>query len=1042
MSHDINISSYNIINDTSEAPPDTILIYNMIGGLGYVDRKDYNLFCRYYIESNSFPKHHTMNLAFAKYHSLILDIDFKGQFSSRDVSDYMSTYLKPTLKSLFDELPCFTYISATRPKGGLHIHLCELLISNDDYIQFCLHLQHRMNVQFSNYTVTVDIPKNFNLSTASKPTGLPYKPFNICFIDHNTEICLPLTDRNSYDNERNKIKFKNKKNNSNSIFRKLIFYKYDQIMKEVLNCMMPYVVFPGIQSQKITYQTIISDETITDYQPIGDIECENGIYKIFKSNKLNFKSLDWMAVYNYLNNYCCKIKQIKTKNEAITYWLKILKSSIVTQKDIFQDINTLIKADNYYWRNDSHPLRSIMQHNNGLYFLPIFYALCNVIDKTPYEILSYFSGIGMDKLINRLKLIDEHLLMDVSEKFTIETILYCASNVRIYDCGNTIQGHSIENKFERIIEDMKDSILVCKYKLDYETIIKKILKRYTPLIMGVYQHSSKKTAKLMWNLLVEQWQDINSEEIKYHTHMIINEIETFLYKNKKDEDESFIKVQIHQIAACLYAKANLERKDIAMDQHKFHIKTKAGILDLLTGSICATVPEFFMSNKCININFKRNEFNSLYDDPDLIHVYKTITSKQFFRTFLKYLLTDTSDDYFDTIKIVSEEFNISPQNQKYKHLHQIFNFYCHLCKYMSFEYEMVIYMLYVISSMFIATNYYRHFFVFQGNTKNGKSKFFELIGKVFGNYSHSIGSINLQTNKNSSGAQPELAASLHSTRVIFIEELSGKINENFIKILTGNSQVSCRNLYETNAGGIPTAKVFASTNNPPECTATDAFRDRVLAIPFASSFSEKAPLLTSQQVMDNVYKLDFSETIVRDSYLGMFLLAYCHLIQNFDRETGLLNLPTIPTVMVEFKEEYLKMTDIYAQFKQYVDVQIISNTKLLYSDLVSAVRKFLINTKNHLSLESTILKRFDEEFASHKQETDTGYDFNSPLNDNEDEEENNKNAVEDNGNYEADEEEEEFMNESVYSMGCIKKKLKMTIIYYQDVSIKQLKKRL
>lgn len=1036
MSSDIDISYYNIINDVSEAPPDTILIYNMNGGLGYVDRKDYNLFCRYYIESNSFPKHHTMSLAFAKYHSLILDIDFKGQFSYKEVSDYMSTYLKPTLKSLFDELPCFTFISATRPKGGLHIHLCELLISHDDYIQFCLQLQHRMNVQFSNYKVTVDIPKNFTLSTASKPDTSPYTPFNICFIDHNTEICLPLTDRNSYDRDRKVIKFKNRKNNSNSIFRKLIFYKYDQIMKEVLNCMMPYVVFPGIQSQKVSYQTIISDETVTDYQPIGDIACETGFYKVFKSNKLNFKSLDWMTVYNYLNNHCCKIQTIETQNAALTYWLRILKSSIVTQKDIFQDINKLIKADNCYWRNDSHPLRSIIQHNNGLYFLPIFYALCNVMDKTPHEILSYFSGMYMDKLINRLKLIDEHLIRDVSEKFTIETILYCASNVRIYDCGNTIQGHSIEDKLERIVEDMKDSILVCKYKLEYETIIKKIMKRYTPLIMGIYQHSSKKTAKLMWNLLVEQWQEITPEEIRYHTQLIIKEIENFLYKNKKDEDESFIKVQIHQISACMYAIANLERKDIAMDQHKFHIKTKAGILDLLTGCICATVPEFFMSNKSINIPFERPEFNSLYDDPDLIHVYKTITSKQFFRTFLKYLLTDTSDDYFDTIKIVSEEFKIY-HDQKYKHLNDILNFYCHLCKYMSFEYEMVIYMLYVISSMFIATNYYRHFFVFQGNTKNGKSKFFELIGRVFGNYSHSIGSINLQTNKNSSGAQPELAASLHSTRVIFIEELSGRINENFIKILTGNSQVSCRNLYESNAGGIPTAKVFASTNNPPECTATDAFRDRVLAIPFASSFSEKAPLLTSQQVMDNVYKLDFSENIVRNSYLGMFLLAYCHLIQNFDRETGLLNLPTIPDVMVEFKEEYLKMTDIYAQFKQYVDVQIISNTKLLYSDLVSAVRKFLINTKSHLSLESTILKRFDEEYSSHKQETHTGYDFNSPLDEGDEEEEN---AAEDHENLEAD--EEECMHESGYSMGSLQKKLKMTIIYYQDVSIKQLKKRL
>lgn len=1033
MNHDIDISYYNIINDVSEAPPDTILIYNMNGGIGYVDRKDYDLFCRYYIEANSFSKNHTMDLAFAKYHSLILDIDFKGNFTQMDKSVYMSTYLKPTLKSLFDELPCFTFISATRPNGGLHIHLCELLISHEDYIQFCVQLQHRMNVSFPHYEVTVDIPINFTLSTASKPGIMPYKPFSISFIDHNTEICLPLTDQVSYTREHKKLKFKNKKNNANSIFRKLIFYQYDQIMKEILNCMMPYVVFPGIQSNKITYQTIISDETVTDYQCIGNIEYETGYYKIFKSNKLNFKSLDWLAVYNYLTNHCCKIQNIDSKNKALEYWLKIIKSSIVTQKDIFQSINKLIKAEICYWRNDSHPLRTIMQHNNGLYFLPIFYSLCKMIDKAPHEILNYFSGICMDNLINRLKLIDEKLLMDVSEKFTIETILYCASNVRIDNYRN-----SIVEKIDRIIEDMKDIILLCKSKLEYVEVIRNIIKRYTPLIMGNYQHSSKKAAKLMWNLWTEYWQDMTTDEIRHHTQLIIQRIECFLDKNK-EKDNVFDKLQIHQIASFLYGIANLDRKEIAMDQHKFHIKTNAGILDLLTGHICATVPEFFMSNKCININFKRHEFNDLYDDPDLIRIYQLITSKKFFRTFLKYLLTDVSDDYFDTIKIVSEKFE-NDHDKRYKYLDSILHFFCHLCKYMSFEYDMVMFMLSILSSMFIATNYYRHFFIFQGNTKNGKSKFFELINKVFGNYSHSIRSINLQTSKNSSGAQPELATSLHSARIIFVEEMAGNINENFIKTLTGNSQVSCRNLYETNAGGIPTAKVFASTNNAPECTATDAFKDRVLAIPFASSFSEKASLLTSQQIMDKIYKIDLSDAIVRNSYVGMFLLTYCHLIQNFDRETGLLNLPAIPDVMAEFKEEYLKMTDIFAQFKQYVDLQIIPDTKLLYNDLVSAVRKFLINTKNHLSSESTILKRFDEEFSAYKQETDTGYDFNSPLDDNGEDEEINNNVDDDNINNDAD--GDNYMNENYYSMESSQKKLKMTIIYYQNVSIKQLKKRL
>ncbi len=57
-------------------------------------------------------------------------------------------------------------------------------------------------------------------------------------------------------------------------------------------------------------------------------------------------------------------------------------------------------------------------------------------------------------------------------------------------------------------------------------------------------------------------------------------------------------------------------------------------------------------------------------------------------------------------------------------------FYINLCKYMSFEYDMIMYMLDILASIFIATNYKRKFFVLKGLTCNGKSKLFELMGRV------------------------------------------------------------------------------------------------------------------------------------------------------------------------------------------------------------------------------------------------------------------------------------------------------------------------
>ncbi|GFS28925.1 uncharacterized protein NPIL_66031, partial [Nephila pilipes] len=78
--------------------------------------------------------------------------------------------------------------------------------------------------------------------------------------------------------------------------------------------------------------------------------------------------------------------------------------------------------------------------------------------------------------------------------------------------------------------------------------------------------------------------------------------------------------------------------------------------------------------------------------------------------------------------------------------------------------------------------------------------------------------VNLQLGKGIN-AQPEVASSLLRKCIIAIEELSSRIDENLVKELTGNSQTSFRNLYEQNMGGRPSAKLFASTNTAPICTA-------------------------------------------------------------------------------------------------------------------------------------------------------------------------------------------------------------------------------
>ncbi|GIY41334.1 uncharacterized protein CDAR_66701 [Caerostris darwini] len=294
-----------------------------------------------------------------------------------------------------------------------------------------------------------------------------------------------------------------------------------------------------------------------------------------------------------------------------------------------------------------------------------------------------------------------------------------------------------------------------------------------------------------------------------------------------------------------------------------------------------------------------------------------------------------------------------------------------------------------------------------------------MLTKVFCTYSQSIRNVNLQSGKGIS-AQPEIASSLFRKRIIAIEELSGKIDENLIKELTGNSQTSFRNLYEQNMGGRPTAKLFASTNTTPICTATEAFRARVITFPFNATFINSTEFLkTSNQVETDKYKLERGDSIVDESFIGFFILIYIHLFKNLNFDDGYLHLRPEPENMIEFKEQYLSMTSLYKQFKQYADVQVCMGEITTVTDLLSAIRQFFVETKRVGTVkDEDIVIKFDEEYSHLKKSKTHDSIFEmSGLDD-----------IDDN-----DDDEEEMIP---------RKKRKMTsIVYYENIVIRNLKKK-
>lgn len=1010
------------INRVEDAPSDVYVIYKITGGIYFCEFKNYTILSKYLASTPMDNQYLTMDLSFTPQgHSLLFDIDIKFLGDPLKVTipillGYYDQVFSLVLKTHLTKLKHFTVIVAFREDftGGMHIHLPECSISHDDYIELCTRLQSESSFVLHSHNVSLelDIVCNFSLVRCNKLNVKPYVPARMFYYDEKNTFLIDLLQRENLFLERLSLikkEFKRRKDNENSLFRRYLAYERKaDFIQRLYEQMMP-VVTSYTPIYKLSYSTPIVTLTPELEKNIRSLDVDNEnstviatyIYNNRKRNVIRKRldilcvnDTDYLKCFKYLNLNSYAISDFESNNRALKLWYKRNQRKCLVNKctqNIFTTVNQDLIADNCKFQNDANPLLTILVYDRGYYFLPVFYALCNHLKQPSNVLVSSLRPMFDDdtfimQLLDKLEQIEPKIIENMSQDFTLDTIFYCGSNLREKkDCR-------LQDKVRLIVAELTRFLEQASTIDEMGDIIRKIQGRHYPVMTANIRHSCKKAQMYNWNLTNEYWQTVEKESsVEKLISVIWSTIMEYMRKIYSDHEyRNWYKrlgknMNIKAIGDALLYETYQDRKIIEIDRHKWHIRTNDGILDLLTGHVGATVPEFYMSERKMSVSLNRRELLDIRDSrPDLIRVYKTLTNRRFFQTYLKSIFDNVTDDLLDTLLYLvqyEKKQTLNNSNNAVEiesdYIFSIYQFYVHLCKYTSFEYDRMMYMWDVIASLLVATNYMRKFFILKGVTKNGKSKFFQMISRVFGGYSYTARSVNLQNHQQGLQAMPEMASSLFGSRVITVEELSGKLNENLIKEITGNSATSFRNLYEQNSGGIPTAKIFASTNTFPECTATEAFKDRVVALPFDAKFCEEAKqLTTAEMVLYEKYVLETNDSIVEDSHKGFFIMAYLHLIDHTDAKDGTLHYRQEPESLAEFKKEILLMTDIYVQFKQYMDVQIVPNANFptTFNDLKSAIRYFLKNTKNSAIQEADLVIRFDEEFSHLKKMTFSNMD--------------------------------------------------------------------
>lgn len=960
------------INHREEAPPDAYIIYDINGGIFWVNGKDFPNFT---IEWIGIPKPppYTVDLSSVGAHAVILDFDYYPNHEEVGISIFniIETILKMTFLPSVEN---FTYIIALRPHHtGIHIHLPEFKIGYDDYILLCESLQYKFRqALLGNNVYKLDILSNAMLPGASKPDKKPYTPLRLVYVDERNTFHLNLI-KFSQDYNDLKKKFVKRKNNENSLFRSLLnLNSLKMMLGELKQLMMPVICSRvDAPTHTLLYATSMGKHpnVSSDWKDVAEF-----IYKktkekgyISKCKKLIFDNSNVLKVYHHLKLNACNMIEFTSINHAMDMWYKRFRQTSAFDHShipvLFKELHEILQFEHMSLAENPNPIKTIMQFNEGYYFLPVFYALCQHYNMNSVDMVAQLHSLldtEFHPLLDKIGAIPPKIIQYSITEITINTLHFCANNLYHE------QPKTNRDKLKSIVANNQRAILVITTQDQMIELIRNMQERHLPILVLKLKNALKKPARFIWNALSESWQELNGErEIGDHLQNLWSYVKQCYNEYKQSgglggpDEEVICQFNVAKVVSAIMSDTAMERKDIQMDTHKWFLRLQDGVLDLLTGHIGGVVPELFLSDRKINLGVPRKEMMVLCNQaPHLEALYNKLIDKSFFLKYLQALFLDHADNLIDALADLLPEATDELMTS-------MLHFYVNLCKCISFEYELLLYMLDVLASIFVGTNYERKFFVWKGLTRNGKSKLFELMGRVLGGYYHSIQSENLSPGHSASNATPELASTLFSCRMVTTEELEKRIDENRVKQITGNSFVAFRNMYEQNKGGIPTAKLFATTNNYPECKASEAFKDRVVAIPFDAEFVDNAPNKTSLQVEKNTYNKDVY--VVEQSYKGCFFILYYHLKNHINPKDGLLHYREEPQCVVEFTQEYLIHADIYVQFKLYMDVQLKPGSQTTMNEVKSAVRQYLKTTKNTSFHETDLFICFEKEFGDLRQ---------------------------------------------------------------------------
>lgn len=217
-------------------------------------------------------------------------------------------------------------------------------------------------------------------------------------------------------------------------------------------------------------------------------------------------------------------------------------------------------------------------------------------------------------------------------------------------------------------------------------------------------------------------------------------------------------------------------------------------------------------------------------------------------------------------------------------------------------------------------------FYHYGTGANGKSAFFELIGRMFGSYRQIADPATITGEGQRAGQQanPDIAR-LHNARLVTIEELpkNTPLREELIKALTGGTKILARFLNKDFFEFMPLFTPMLSGNNKPAISGTDhGIWRRVLLILWGVRIPEEEKILPAELAA----RLDAERSGVLNWLIEGLLLYLGQGLEAF-----------VPVEVKEFTQDYRADRDNVSVFAE-VALEPMPGSKVVAGKLYTAYK--------------------------------------------------------------------------------------------------------